>query len=161
VKIQHVFDEHTGTLSYVVHDGRSGAGISAIPAEQRPMKPVFAGDRIALQSVRTCQQVFSAAFIGHVESAYEGDALKNEHCTPVPQPDTDVDYLRTTLADLVNGARWARDTDLRAWLRNARLDGYSLPGAAGDASPESTEKLAAVAMAAAGKLQQLLAEVDR
>ena len=43
--------------------------------------PVFAEDRITLQSVRTCQQVFSAAFIGHVEAAYDDEAHKNELCT--------------------------------------------------------------------------------
>ena len=45
------------------------------------------GQSITLQSVRACQQVFSAAFVAHVESSYEGESLKNELCTPVPHPD--------------------------------------------------------------------------
>jgi hypothetical protein len=52
--------------------------------EKRLAKPVFAGSQITLQPVRTCQPVFSAAFIGHIESAYEKEALKNELCTPAP-----------------------------------------------------------------------------
>lgn len=51
-------------------------------APQRPAKPVFDADHLTLQAVRGCQQVFSAAFIAHVEFAYEDDAVKNELCTP-------------------------------------------------------------------------------
>src|SRR4029453_12572416 len=35
-----------------------------------PSVPVFDGDRITLQSLRGCQQVFSSALIAHVEAAY-------------------------------------------------------------------------------------------
>ena len=52
------------------------------------MVPVFGDDRIVLQTVRHCQQVFSAAFIGHVEASYDDQATKNELCTVVPHPDS-------------------------------------------------------------------------
>ncbi|MFT6391798.1 MAG: hypothetical protein ACJA14_001311, partial [Ilumatobacter sp.] len=39
--------------------------------ERRPAVPVFNGDHLTLQTVRHCQQVFSAAFIAHVEAAYD------------------------------------------------------------------------------------------
>src|SRR5262249_46969115 len=38
---------------------------------------VFDGDRIVLQTVRTCQPVFSAALIAYVEAAYADDDAKN------------------------------------------------------------------------------------
>ena len=82
---------------------------------------------IALQSVRTCQQVFSAAFIGHVEASYDDMALQNELCTPLPNPNTEIDYLRSSLLNVTNAARWVRDPELKAWLHNARLDGFTRP----------------------------------
>ena len=47
-----------------------------------PSVPVFDGDRITLQSVRGCQQVFSAAFIAHVEAAYGDTAETMGSATP-------------------------------------------------------------------------------
>ncbi|MEP1470150.1 MAG: NAD(P)/FAD-dependent oxidoreductase [Halieaceae bacterium] len=92
---------------------------------RRPAQPVFSGDEITLQAVRTCQQVFSAALIAHMEVSEVDEAYKNIICTPVPHPDTDMDYLRNTLADLVNGMAWSQDESLQAWLKTARLDGFS------------------------------------
>lgn len=39
-------------------------------AEKRPATSIFDAGRITLQSVRGCQQIFSAALIAHVEAAY-------------------------------------------------------------------------------------------
>ncbi|MBX9641182.1 MAG: NAD(P)-binding protein [Mycobacteriaceae bacterium] len=91
-------------------------------APERPSTPVFADGRLTLQAVRGCQQVFSAAFIAHVEFAYDGDAVKNDLCQPIPHPDRDVDWLRLTHSDLRNFARWLNDPDLTDWLGSARLN---------------------------------------
>ena len=96
--------------------------------ERRPSLPVFAEGALTLQSVRTCQQVFSAAFIAHVEGAYADDALKNELCVPVPHPDSDIDWLRSTIANGRNQRRWAEDAAVQAWLRASRLDFLSQVG---------------------------------
>ncbi|HTO54638.1 MAG TPA: FAD/NAD(P)-binding protein [Myxococcota bacterium] len=95
---------------------------SADGLARRPAVPVFAGERIALQSVRTCQQVFSAAFIAHVEASYADDAEKNALCGVIPHPDSHVDFLRTTLANAQNTMRWAQDPALTAWVARSRLD---------------------------------------
>ena len=95
---------------------------SADGAERRPVVPVFDDGRITLQSVTRCQQVFSAAFIAHVEAAYSDDALKNELCAPVPHPDSDTDWLRTTIATNRNYQRWSEDAELQAWLDRSRLN---------------------------------------
>ena len=92
--------------------------------EQRPVLPVFDRQRITLQSVRRCQQVFSAAFIAHVEASYRDDGEKNELCVPVQHPDNDRDWLRALIDTNRNHLRWAQDGSLQAWLDNARLDGY-------------------------------------
>jgi hypothetical protein len=125
--------------------------------EKRPATPVFAGRDITLQSLRMCQQVFSAAFIGHIESAYDGEALKNELCTPVPHPNTPLDYLRTVLGNLLNAGRWAQDAELQAWLRHSRLDFLNAPDAGGEVDEKLAQRLA---VAAVTKLQRWLAEVD-
>ena len=90
--------------------------------ERRPPATVFDGDRITLQSLRGCQQVFSAALIAHVEAAYHDDAARNDLCAPVPHPSTDLDWLTTTMAEHRNQIRWLDDIDLFEWLCAARLD---------------------------------------
>jgi hypothetical protein len=91
-------------------------------APQRPATPVFDADTITLQAVRGCQQVFSAAFIAHVEFAYDGDAVKNDLCEPIPHPDSDLDWLRLTQSDLRNFQRWLDEAELTDWLGSARLN---------------------------------------
>lgn len=109
--------------------------------QQRPATPIFDDTNITLQTVRTCQQVFSAAFIGHVEAAYTDQSTKNELCAVIPHPDTDVDFIRNTLADRLSAGRWARDPDLTHWLQNARLDGFSQPPDGNQSFDESLDHL--------------------
>jgi hypothetical protein len=124
--------------------------------ERRPPLPVFGDKKITLQSVRTCQQVFSAAFIAHIEVSKRDEALKNLLCTPVPHPDTDIDYMRSLLADLANRAQWAQDESLMSWLKNARLDGWSSADSSPAADTEVAQRLGPVAMVAAQKLMGYL-----
>ncbi len=128
---------------------------------RRAPEPVFAGNRITLQSVRTCQQVFSAAFIAHLEVTEQDEARKNLFCTPVPHPDTDMDYLRNMLADLINGAQWAADESLQAWMKASRLDGFSSSQYSATAADSVfIQNLQELGLAAAEKLMGYLAEAD-
>jgi NAD(P)-binding Rossmann-like domain len=95
---------------------------SADGLERRSATTVFDDTRITLQSLRGCQQVFSAALTAHVEAAYHDDATRNDLCVPVPHPNTDTDWLTTTMAEQRNQIRWLDDTDLMEWLCAARLD---------------------------------------
>jgi hypothetical protein len=104
--------------------------------------------------------VFSAAFIGHVEAAYPDDEAKNHLCRVVPHPDSDTDWLRTSLGNASNTARWNADAALQAWLAGARLDGFST-------TERPSDDLIAVVMdgiqyaePALAKLQQYLADLD-
>lgn len=120
-------------------------------AEKRPATPIFDSGSITLQSVRGCQQIFSAALIAHVEAAYRGDAVKNELCVPLPHPDTDLDWLRLALADYTNQLRWFDDPELMSWLSAARLDlfghliGHLLPSASAAAKPRVRERILSIA----------------
>ena len=95
---------------------------SADGLELRPTVPIFEGIHITAQPVSRCQQVFSAAFIAHVEVSYSDDAIKNKLCVPIPHPDTDLDWLRTTLQTNCAYLQWSEENDLQEWLDNARLN---------------------------------------
>jgi len=131
---------------------------SADALAKRPVVPVFAGDRITLQTVRSCQQVFSAAFLAHLEAAYDDDASKNALCTVVPHPNTDVDFVRTLLANTLNELRWAWDEDLVGWLGRSRLNLFGLPPSTPDAATiEALGRVLAIAPEAIETMQRLLA----
>jgi hypothetical protein len=132
---------------------------SADGLERRPVKPVFDGSQLTLQAVRTCQQVFSAAFIAHCDLAFDDEAQKNKICNPVPHPDNHIDFLRTTLANTINGIVWSQYPDLKAWLGNSRLDAASVRGAASP-DPAAAAEFAAIGQKAAEKLMRYIAEAD-
>ncbi len=128
--------------------------------ERRPALPVFDGDRLTLQTVRHCQQVFSAAFIAHVEAAYDDVDHQNTLCGVVPHPDAATDWVRTAYGNSLNSAHWNADADLTAWLADARLDGFS------SSEPPSDELVAMMlgalehAEPALAKLTRYVAELD-
>ncbi|HSG90972.1 MAG TPA: NAD(P)/FAD-dependent oxidoreductase [Pseudomonadales bacterium] len=131
----------------------------AIPAGAP--KTVFDGRLITPQTVRAYQPAFSAAFIAHVEAAYDDDALRNELCGVVPLPNHDVDWLPLTVANMMNMGRWSQDKDLQAWLAGNRLNGFTQ--LAKLATPDDAEKQAVMQrlrgaiMPAMGNLMKLMA----
>jgi hypothetical protein len=90
--------------------------------ERRSGTPVFDGEHITLQSVRGCQQVFSAGLIAHVEVSYDDDGTKNALCVPVPHPNTDLHWLDMTLAEHRNEINWIERPELWDWLGTSRLN---------------------------------------
>ncbi|MDT7768674.1 MAG: hypothetical protein QOI30_1679 [Mycobacterium sp.] len=66
--------------------------------------------------------MFSAGLTAHVEAAYHDDVARNQLCQPVPHPNTDLDWLTTTLAEQSNQVTWFSDAGLMDWLCEARLD---------------------------------------
>ena len=127
------------------------------------IKPVFEGDIITPQTVRSYQPVFSAAFIAHIELAYP-EAAKNKICNVVPLPNTLIDWLRLTAAFMMNKYIWSQDENLRKWLLENRLDGFSQ--LMRSVKEDDTEKQAIVkrlranAQPAMNKLQQYLAQTQ-
>ena len=126
--------------------------------------PVFQGEKIVLQMVRSYQPVFSAAFIAHIEASYEDEAEQNRLCGVVPLPNHDTDFIRFTVAFMMNQYNWSQIPELRAWLRTNRLDGFSK--LVSDVDPEDTEKTAILqgmrqsAPAAVAKLFEYLKQLD-
>lgn len=138
---------------------------SASAVELRPIVPVFRGDRITVQTVRTIQPVFSAALIAHVEAAYGDDREKNRLCQVVPIPNHAEDWARVTAALMMNQYNWSRDEALRGWLEANRLDGFS--GMVRAVDPGDEEKTAvlgrlrAAAKPAMANLMRLIGEMNR
>lgn len=128
--------------------------------ERRAVRPVFDDRLLTLQTVRACQQVFSAAFIAHIEAAYAEDDHKNMLCGVVPHPDSAGDWIRNSLDSSMNSANWNADPDLVAWLANARLDGFSSPEPPSDALMELMMSALDHAEPALAKLQTYVAELD-
>ena len=89
---------------------------------KRPTKAIFDSKRITLQSVRTCQQVFSAALIGYVETLYEDDGEKNRLLKPVPHPDETNDWLVSNQQSGENAINWTQNEAITKWLASNRLD---------------------------------------
>jgi hypothetical protein len=91
-----------------------------------PMVPVFNGNRITLQTVRMCQQVYSAGFIGNVECNVDADEKrKNELTQPVPLPYKDFDYLRCAIANCLNISIWLSEPVVVKWINESRIDLFS------------------------------------
>ncbi|KZM18429.1 uncharacterized protein EKO05_0010159 [Ascochyta rabiei] len=119
---------------------------------------VFRGKLITLQSVRHCQQVFSAAFIAHVEATYDIDEKKNELCRVIPHPDEHLDYITVNLKTYQNGLSWNAEPKTAAWLRQARLDWFGTLVPAPEEPAEAAEfyaRLVARTNAICAKLNQL------
>ena len=140
---------------------------SAVPP--RPPVTVFDGDTITVQTVRTVQPVFSAAFIAHVEATYPDDtpeqiAKKNLLCSLVPLPNHDTDWLRTTAGQMFNQYNWSQEPGLREWIASNRLDGFTSLIASVDQSDMQKMhilgKFKEFAMPAMAKAQQFIAELD-
>ncbi|MER6950282.1 hypothetical protein ABT294_40320 [Nonomuraea sp. NPDC000554] len=125
--------------------------------EQRPAIPVFDGSLITLQSVRVCQQVFSAALIAHVEATYADDTVKNGLCHAVTHPNTDRDLLRSLLETNAQLARWATEPGLLEWLSKARLNAkIGLPPSDPDARADFDRQMLDALHIENVRLEQLL-----
>ncbi len=146
--------------SIPIEPGTLVVDCSASGIPPRPQVPIWAGDRITLQMVRTCAPTFSAALIAHVEATFADEAEKNALCAPVPSPWVDTDWLRMLAVSMTNRQRWARHPPLEQWLAASRLDSFFHSWAR--VQPGETDKLALlqryrqVLKPAMAKLQQLL-----
>jgi len=93
---------------------------------KRAARPIFKGDRITLQSVMQCQQVFSASLIGYIESRYDNDERMNALVRPVPHPEHARDFLLTNSISNQNIANCMKAFPL--WLLRSRLSMFNYLG---------------------------------
>lgn len=138
---------------------------SASAIKELSIKPVFDGEIITPQTVRSYQPIFSAAFIAHIEATFETEEQKNDLCAVVPLPNHDTDWLKMLAIMMTNQFKWGQNKELRSWLVNNRLDGFSK--LVRSVSKEDTEKRAILnrmrknAMPAMMKLQMLIPQIKK
>jgi hypothetical protein len=84
--------------------------------------PVFADDRVTLQSIRTGLMPFNSALIGFVEATRTDAADKNRLCPPNRQPDVPLDWVRGTLIGMKADYLWSKESDIAEWLERSRLN---------------------------------------
>jgi hypothetical protein len=106
-----------------VRPGRLFIDCTARGFSGRPALPVFDGDRIILQKIRSGYICLSAALAAHVEAAYDDEAQKNALCMGMIAASQAEDWLRVMLADLEARERWEQDPELLAWVAENRLSG--------------------------------------
>jgi hypothetical protein len=137
----------------------SASGIS-----RKPQIPIWSGNRINVQMIRTCQPTFSAALIGFIEATFADREQKNALCEPVPNPVLDTDWLRMLAVSTRNRAAWRGHPNIEEWLVKSRLN--TLFAAPARVKPDETEKMAVLkrfreaSSAGIAKLPQLLANVS-
>ena len=128
------------------------------------IRPVFEGKLITPQTVRSYQPVFSAAFIAHIEATRDNEAEKNQLCTVVPLPNHDTDWIRLMIPFMMNQYQWSRDPELRNWLENSRLDGFSAMARNVDKNDDAKQavlkKMRDYSMPAMANLHKLVAQLD-
>ncbi len=136
---------------------------SASAIKDYTAKAVFDGNVINPQTVRAYQPVFSGSFIAHIEASDRSIEDKNALCGVVPLPDSLDDFILMTAANMMNQALWGQHKELRHWMRQNRLDGFS--GLMSGIDPDDGAKMATLtrlrsaAMPAMQKLQTFMLEL--
>jgi len=126
-RVKHVGKDNISFVegSIPVKEGFVCVDCSANALSHAKSKPVFSEDTITLQIIRGAQIVFSAAMIAHLEISYKDEDQKNELCKVIELPSKDTDWLRMLLGTLTNEQLWNQDKELKKWLHDNRLDGFS------------------------------------
>jgi hypothetical protein len=95
------------------------ASIGLNPA---PAIPIFAQDRITLQSIRIGLMPFNSAVTAYVEATREAIEEKNRLCPSQHQPNVPLDWVRGTLVGMQADGAWSKEPDIAAWLQADRLN---------------------------------------
>ncbi len=152
-----------GTLEVSVDTLHVDCSASAI--SNLEIKPVFQSDLITPQTVRSYQPVFSASLIAHVEATKESEDEKNRLCDVVPLPNQATDWIAIMVPFMMNQYQWSQDPEIRNWLAENRLDGFSRIARDYDRDDEEKKaimrRIRAASMLAMAKLQQYKAELDQ
>ena len=127
-----------------------------------PALPIFAGERITLQPVRTGLVSFNAALVAFVEAHRDDDAEKNRLCPPNPLPDSALDWARTTLIQMRAGRAMSKESDIQRWLEGARLNPMrGIRGRAGDPAVQlASRRFAESVGPGLARLQQLVEQAE-
>ena len=98
---------------------------SAVDFTSIKNRPVFEEGLITVQGLRNPNPCLSSAICAYVEANYENDETRNRLCQPVPLPDNQNGWVRTTLGNMMNQASWSGEPALSQWIAKNRLDAFA------------------------------------
>jgi hypothetical protein len=116
---------HLDNGSVASQPGTLYVDCSAAGIPSPPSTPVFDGDRITPQWIRTCQPTFSGALIGFIEATFHDEVEKNRICTPIVPPTVPGDWMRIFLTELGSRDCWREFPQIGDWIASSRLDSFS------------------------------------
>jgi len=113
-----VLDEGTiPTSPHHLHVHCAAQGLNAAPET-----PIFAADRITLQSIRIGLLPFASALVAYIEATRNDVEAKNRLCPPTRQPNVPLDWLKGMLVGMKAANRWSKEPDIQDWLERSRLN---------------------------------------
>jgi len=137
--------------SLIVHCAASGLSYP-------PLRPIWASDRIRLQTIRAGFPCFCAALAGYVEATRDDDRERNRLCPPNRLPNTPTDWAEMQARGAMATRAYGAERDIAAWanacvLNPARLDPFRVNDPAvmsaaarlGDVAERGRERMAALA----------------
>jgi hypothetical protein len=111
---------HLAPDALVVHCAASGL---AYP----PMVPIWAPDRIRLQTIRVGFPCFCAALAGYVEATRDDDHERNRLCPPNTYPNGLDDWARMFLRGTLAAGVYGAEPDIAEWANACALNPSRVP----------------------------------
>jgi hypothetical protein len=99
----------------VVHCAASGL-------QYPPLVPLWAPDKIRLQTVRVGFPCFNAALAGYVEATRDDDRERNRLCPPNTLPDTQASWTRMQVRGAVATRTYSAEPDIAEWANRCALN---------------------------------------
>jgi hypothetical protein len=111
--------------SLVVHCAASGL-------QYPPLVPLWAPDRIRLQTIRVGFPCFCAALAGYVEATRDDDRERNRLCPPNTLPDHPLDWAQMQVRGTIAAGRYGAESDIAAWANSCALNPARIEPLRGD-----------------------------
>jgi hypothetical protein len=99
----------------VVHCAASGL-------QYPPLVPVWAPDKIRLQTIRAGFPCFCAALAGYVEATRDDDRERNRLCPPNTLPDSTASWARMQVRGTLAARTYGAEPDIAAWANSCALN---------------------------------------
>ena len=87
-----------------------------------PLVPVWAPDKIRLQTIRVGFPCFNAALAGYVEATRDDDRERNRLCPPNVLPDDAASWARMQVRGTVAARTFGAEPDIAAWANSCALN---------------------------------------
>ena len=100
---------------------------AAAGLRNRPLVPIWGGEAITLQPIRTGFPCFGAALAGYVEALLDEDDAKNRLCPPSPYAESPADWARMQVLGSRASMSFSSHPDIKAWADGVSLNPARIP----------------------------------